>query len=173
MVALIISQLILIGVFRLWPLQKQEKEPVVYFEKEALIVEEMLPTRQPNVPAAPPKPQVPIPVPSDKYIEEEITFPEIDFFLVPDSLSLALTRGQTGDEERISGNPDRPPRIIRIVEPTLSSEAKNSGIKAQVYVTFTVNHKGEVIDAIISEIRLYEGASYKVVNTLIMEFWKQ
>ena len=168
MVTLIVAEIILIGVFRWWPQQKKVVEPISYFENEAVQVEEMVVTRQTNAPASPPKPQVPIPVPSDQYIEEDIEFPNLENLISFDSLGLAHSTGQTGNEERISGNPDRRPRIVRIVEPTLSTAAKNSGIKAQVLVNFTVNKNGDVIEAVIAELRLYKGGgeTYEVVNNL-------
>ena len=128
----------------------------------------MIITRQANAPAAPPKPQIPIPVPNDEIIEEEFDFPELENLISFDPLSTSNTTGQTGDSERISGNPDRRPRIVRIVEPTLSAEAKNSNIKAMVFVNFTVNSSGNVLEATIAEIRLYDGGGeeYRVVQSI-------
>lgn len=133
---IILSQLLLISVFKFWPEQEILRSVPVYFEREAFIVEEMIITRQANAPASPPKPQIPIPVPNDEVIEDIIEFPELEELISFDSLSVSTTTGQRGDEERISGNPDRPPRISRIVEPTLTAEARSSGIKAMVLVNF-------------------------------------
>jgi len=166
--SIIASQLILISVFRFWPGQQVEYSPPLVFEREAIIVEEMIITRQANAPAAPPKPQVPVPVPNDEVIDDIIDFPELELLISVDSLSVSTTTGQRGDEERISGNPDRVPRIIRIVEPTLTEEAVQSGIKTMVLVNFLVNRQGTVNEAYIAEIRLYEGKSddYRVVRDL-------
>lgn len=165
---IILSQLLLISVFKFWPEQEILRSVPVYFEREAFIVEEMIITRQANAPASPPKPQIPIPVPNDEVIEDIIEFPELEELISFDSLSVSTTTGQRGDEERISGNPDRPPRISRIVEPTLTAEARSSGIKAMVLVNFLVSSQGLVKEAYIAEIRLYEGKTdnYEVVNDL-------
>ncbi|MCR9131911.1 MAG: hypothetical protein NXI08_05035 [bacterium] len=166
--ALIVSLLILIAVFKFWPEQERKVNVFIFPEDEVLFVEEMVITKQANAPASPPRPQVPIPVPNDVVIEEEIEFPEFDTMIFLDSLSIAETTGQTGNENRISGNPDRPPRISRIVEPTLSEEATKSELKSMILVNFTVNSNGTVREAYIAEIRKYKGNSdeYEVVQDL-------
>lgn len=166
--ALIVSLLLLIAVFKFWPEQQRTVSEFVFPEDETIFVEEMVITKQANTPASPPKPQVPIPVPNDEVIEEEIDFPEFDIIFSIDSLSIAETTGQTGNENRISGNPDRPPRISRIVEPILSEEVTNSDLKAMILVNFTVNRNGIVREAYVAEIRKYRGSSdeYEVVQDL-------
>lgn len=166
--AIIVAQILMICVFKFWPEQIKEISRPVYFEKEAFIVEEMIITRQANAPASPPKPQVPIPLPNDEVIDDIIDFPELDVLISFDSLSVSTTTGQRGEAEIISGNPDRVPRISRIVEPTVSQEAIQSGVKAMVLVNFTVSSTGTVLEAYIAEIRRYEGKSdnFEVVNDL-------
>ncbi|MBO6524132.1 MAG: hypothetical protein JJ971_09910 [Balneolaceae bacterium] len=169
MASIIVAQLILISVFKFWPEIEYERPVFDRFEEEAIIVEEMIITRQANAPASPPKPQVPIPVPNDNIIEEEILeFPEMDDLLNTDPLSESITTGQRGNEERISGNPDRPPRVVKIVEPVIPDEAKRADIKAIVAVNFTVFSDGTVKEAYIAEIRLYEknGEDYKIVSDI-------
>ncbi len=168
MASIIVSQLILISVFRFWPDQQVIVELPIIFEKEAFVVEEMLVTRQANTPAAPPKPQMPIPVPNDEIIEDFIEFPELDQLISFDSLSVSLTTGQTGDDERISGNPDRQPLVVNFSTPILTQEATDAQIRAMVFVNFVVSSTGTVKEAFIAEIRLFEGQSdnYKVVNDL-------
>ena len=165
MVSIIMAQLILISVFRLWP-QMEEEEPVYQsIQKEAFIVEEMVVTKEANAPASPPKPQVPIPVPNDEVIEDIIEFPDIDDFFTQEPMDDGITTGQTGNDQRISGNPDRPPRVIRIVEPVLTEGAKRANIKAMIVVNFLVNGDGSVREAYIAEVRLFDdnGENYKVV----------
>lgn len=164
----ILSQLVFISIFKFWPEQERIVKEFEVFEKEAFIVEEMIITRQANAPASPPKPQVPIPVPNDEVIDDIIEFPELEELVSFDSLSVSTTTGQRGDENRISGNPDRKPRISRIVEPTLSQESLQSGLKAMVFVNFLVNSNGTVREAYIAEIRLYEKDSdnFEIVNEI-------
>ena len=161
-------QLLFILAFKFWPEQERVVKEFQFFEKEAFIVEEMIITRQANAPASPPKPQVPIPVPNDEVIEDIIDFPELEELVSFDSLSISQTTGQRGDVNRISGNPDRKPRITRIVEPTFSRQVYESELKAMVMVNFLVNSDGSVREAYIAEIRLFEGNSdnFEVVNDL-------
>ena len=166
---IIVAQLIILCVFRFWPEREYERPVFDSFEKDAIIVEEMIITKQANAPASPPKPQVPIPVPNDQIIEEDILdFPELDDLLNTDPLSMSITTGQRGDEERISGNPDRPPRVVKIVEPVIPEDAKKANIKAIVTVNFTVLSNGNVKEAYIAEIRLYEenGEDFRIVGDI-------
>lgn len=169
MVSIIVAQLIMITTFKIWPEREYDRPVFDSFEKEAIIVEEMIITRQANAPASPPKPQVPIPVPNDEVIEEKLLeFPELDDLMNTDPLSESVTTGQRGNEERISGNPDRPPRVVKIVEPVIPEEAKQADIKAMITVNFTVLSNGNVKEAYISEIRLYDenGRDFKIVNDI-------
>lgn len=161
----IVSILILISIFKFWPEQVREAVSFVSFDDEAIIVEEMIITRQANAPASPPKPQTPIPVPNDEVLEEIIDFPELDDLLNTDPLSIENTTGQRGDEERISGNPDRAPRVVKIFEPIIPDEAKAANIKALITINFTVLKDGTVKEAYISEIRKYRdnGSEYDIV----------
>lgn len=165
---IIISQLIVIAIFKFWPKKESIVQTSIFFENETLVVEEMIITRQSNVPAAPPKPQIPIPIPNDMLIGDYIEFPELETLISFDSLSVLTTTVQTGDEERISGNPDVTPRIIKIVEPTLTKSATRSGIKAMILVNFLVSSQGIVKEAYIAEIKLYKGKSneFEVIDDL-------
>lgn len=168
MTAIIISQLILICTFKFWPETKVSETKIYTFDDSAIIVEEMIITKQSNAPASPPKPQVPIPVPSDIIIEDIVEFPEIDIFLNTDPLSLLESTGQRGEEERISGNPDRPPKVVKIVEPIIPEEAKQANIKAMILVNFVVLKDGTVKEAYIAEIRKFEnnGKDFSIVKDI-------
>ncbi len=168
MISIIIVELFLILIVKLWPLQEVKIPIQLYDEKELLVIEEMIITKQANTPAAPPKPQIPIPVPNDEVIEDFIVFPDLEQLISFDSLSLTNTTGQRGDEEIISGNPDKKPLILRIVEPTLSAQAQDSGIKTMIFVNFLVTSQGMVREAYIAEIRLFNNDSdtYEIVFDL-------
>lgn len=168
MVSIIVAQLILISTFKFWPASKKETVSFNQFDKKAIIVEEMIITKQANAPASPPKPQVPIPVPNDNILEEIIDFPELDNLLTIDLLSIENTTGQKGEEELISGNPDRPPRVVKIVEPVVPEGVKQAGIKATITVNFTVLSDGSVKEAYIAEIRQYKenGVDFEIVKDI-------
>lgn len=167
MLSLIYAELIVLMILKLWPAQVAPPENFEYsYKDEAIYIERAIVTRQSTAPAAPPKPRVPVPVPNDEVIEEEIDFPEFeDVFSKLDSDGDQGV-SSVGGEGELVGSPERPPGLIRIVEPTTPDAAKRANIKAQIIVTFLVGTEGEVEDAFISEIRLYDGDSYKVVDQI-------
>lgn len=167
MLSLICAEIFMLLIVNLWP--AQEKPPREFpdrFTDEVIYVENSIITRQTSAPAAPPKPRVPVPVPNDEVIEEEIDFPDFD-----DILSKFEASGEEGFSEargegEFVGSPERPAGLVHIVEPTIPDAAKRANIKAQIYVTFLVGTKGEVEDFYISEIRLYNGNKYEVVDQI-------
>ncbi|NGP76642.1 hypothetical protein G3570_08360 [Balneolaceae bacterium YR4-1] len=165
--SIVVAQLIVISVFTFWPVPDQVRtyQDIVFTDSEAIIDEVQI-TTQKSSPPPPPRPQVPVPVPNDQVIEEEIlTLEDIDISEYSDSMSV-VGLGKVGDSDRIASNPQLPPSIIRIVEPTLPEEAKEAGIKAEILVSFLVDKKGQVEEATISQIRLYDKDSddYRVVD---------
>lgn len=167
MLSLICIELMVIILIKVWP--ENPKEITEYrdtFTDEVIYVEQAIPTRQESAPAAPPRPQIPVPVPDDEIIEEEIDFPEFD-----DVFSRIDAEGEEGSssvngEGRIVGSPEQPPGLVRIVEPTIPEAAKRADVKALIHVTFLVGLKGEVEEVYINEIRLYDGQEYKVVKQI-------
>lgn len=164
-----IAELLVISVFTLWPVQDQNNtfQDVEFTESEAIIDEVQI-TSQKSSPPPPPKPQVPIPVPNDEVIEEEIlTLEDIDISEYTDSMSVAGF-GREGDSDQVASNPQLPPNVIRIVEPTVPDAAKNADIKAEILVSFLVDKEGQVEEATISQIKLYNGDSgdYEIVSSI-------
>lgn len=167
MLSLICAELLVLMVLKCWPVQVPEhKEYPDTFSKEVIYVENSIITKQTTAPAAPPKPQVPVPVPNDRVIEQKIDFPDFDDILSKFDASGEEGLSKVGGEGKIVGSPERPPRLVRIVEPTIPEAAKRANIKARIIVTFLVGTKGEVEDAYISQIRLYEGDTYKKVDEI-------
>ncbi|MBD3615680.1 MAG: hypothetical protein HUJ22_03830 [Gracilimonas sp.] len=167
MLSLIYAELIVLMILKFWPAQVAPPENFEYsYNDEAIYVERAIITRQSSAPAAPPKPRVPVPVPNDEVIEEEIDFPEFEDVFSKLDADGDQGLSSVGGEGELVGSPERPPGLIRIVEPTTPDAAKRANIKAQIIVTFLVGTDGEVEDAFISEIRLYDGDSYKVVDRI-------
>lgn len=168
LLALCLALSVCVLVLKLWPRSEpRPAEVYVHFEQEEIYVEDVITTRQSSAPAAPPKPIPPVPVPNDEIIEEQIHFPEFDDIFVVNPLQEPDEGfGRAGEEGRIVGSPDRPPALLRIVEPTVPEAAKKANIKAQIIVSFLVNTQGGVEEVIVNEIRLYNGDSYKVVNDI-------
>lgn len=167
--SIVIAELLAISVFTLWPVQNQggTYQDIEFTESEA-IIEEVQITSQKSSPPPPPRPQVPIPVPDDEVIEEEVlTLEDIDISEYTDTMSV-VGLGREGDSDQIASNPQMPPSVIRIVEPTVPDAAKKADIKAEIMVSFLVNKEGQVEEATISQIKLYnEGSeSYEIVDSI-------
>ncbi len=168
MSSIIVAQLFLIAIFRFWPHTPVEDDQPEYTPvRQEVFVEEIINTRQDAAPARPPKPQIPVPVPTDEVIEDDIDFLEFDSELSLDPLGEGVV-GQTGDSDQIVGSPDRRPSLLKIVEPTMPDEARRAGIKAEVYVTFLVGRDGTVEDYFVDEIRKYtaDGNRFEIVNEI-------
>ena len=168
LLTLIISELILLSVFKFWPVKASEPKLVSWFDDEpTLFTEEMIQTKQITSPARPPRPQIPVPVPNDEVIEEEIELLDFEDLLSLDPLGEGDI-GQTGTSDEIVGSPQVKPRLLKVVEPATPEAARKAGIIAEVYVTFLVNTEGNVEDIFVSEIREYDkkGIQYKVVSSI-------
>ena len=167
MIALIGSLMIILAFFKLWPVSPPEKaEFQEFYADEEILIDNTIITQQADSPPPPPKPMVPVPVPNDEIIPEDIEFPDIDDIPAEQSTSEMPGRGETSGKAQLVGDPQTPPMLLKIVEPTIPQAVKDQNIKAQIDVTFLVGANGIVEDAFISEIRLYEGDSFTVVNQI-------
>ncbi|MGF1670523.1 MAG: hypothetical protein ACFCU6_08755, partial [Balneolaceae bacterium] len=100
MACVVLAQLLLISVFKFWPVGEQEER--VYRDEEVqevALIDEVEITIQQSAPPAPPKPQIPEPVPDDQIIEEEIEFDaELNILDMPIAEPSRGT-GTLGDED--------------------------------------------------------------------------
>lgn len=163
--SIVIVEIGLILLIRFWPEIMYNPEMDYNLQQEDVIaLEEIQVTRQESSPPPPPRPQVPVPVPDDVIIEEELDFEtELDLSTLPIPEEGAGT-AQTGDEERIVGNPQVPPSVVRIVEASAPEEVPEEYRgRLEMIVNFLVDTEGEVEEASIMEIRLYErnGSGYE------------
>ncbi len=163
--SMIVVEIGFILLFRLWPETVYEPKIEVNFQEEEVVaLEEVQVTRQESSPPPPPKPQVPVPVPNDQIVEEDIDFEsELDLETLP-LPEEGVGSGLTGDEERIVGNPQVPPSVVRIVEATAPKGVpENYEGRLEMIVNFLVDEEGEVEEVSIMEIRLYnqEGTDYE------------
>lgn len=167
MIALIGSLVIILAFFKLWPISPSEKTDFQnFYTDEEILIDNTIITQQADSPPPPPKPMVPIPVPNDEVIPEDIEFPDIDDLPAEKSMSELPGRGETSGKAQLVGNPQTPPMLLKIVEPTIPQAVKDQNIKAQIDVTFLVGANGLVEDAFVSEIRLYNGDTYKLVDQI-------
>jgi outer membrane biosynthesis protein TonB len=168
MTCIIVAQLLTIGVFNFWPAQDQptENSGEVALNEDVVLIEEAIITEQSSNPPPPPKPRAPVPVPKDEIIEEEIDlFEDINLSEFSDSLSTSKLPGTAGQGE-VASSPQQPPSIVRIVEATTPEAAKKANIKAELTVSFLVDQQGNVEEASITRIKLYEGDGSRIVETI-------
>ncbi len=160
--------IVFIALVRLWP--DTIYEPTLEFEtyeQDIAMLDEIEITRQETSPPPPPRPQMPNPVPDDEIIEDiEIEF-DVDLDLpdlpLPDP---GFGTGHTGDEERIVGNPQIPPTVVRIVEASAPEEVPDEYRgRLEMIVNFLVDTDGSVEEASVMEIRLYnEDGTYEELS---------
>lgn len=168
MVCIIISQCITLLIFRFWPAFDIEKEPPTFYESnQEIYIEQSIATKQDVAPASPPKPQVPVPVPNDEVIEDEIELLDFEDMLSFEELGEGEV-GQTGDSNEPVASPERNPTPLKITEPATPEAARKANVVAEVYVTFLVDEKGMVEELFISSIRKYaeNKKDYEVVQDI-------
>ena len=172
LLAIVCSQLIMLGIIKFWPVQAVSNKPMQEdrFSENVITLEDAVITRQASTPPPPPQPTAPIPEPTDEIIEEEITeIDNVEFSNNPDPLSTSNIGEQGEDEGPVAGNPQQPPQVIRIVEPTTPDAAQQANIKAEITVSFLVDTEGKVEEATIEKIRLYEDkgtGNFKIVDSI-------
>ncbi|MEP0164787.1 MAG: energy transducer TonB [Balneola sp.] len=168
MLCLMFSLIIMILIFKLWPHLVTENTDKVYIEPtQEIFVEQSIATKQETTPASPPKPQIPVPVPTDEVIEEDIELLDFEDMLSLEKLGEGEV-GQTGDSDQPVASPQRSPTPLKIIEPATPEEARNAEVIAEVYVTFLVDKKGIVEEIFISSIRKYEknARDYEIVQQI-------
>lgn len=168
MLCLSVSLLSMILIFKFWPGFVTENNNNDYIEPtQEIFVEQSIATKQETAPASPPKPQIPVPVPDDEVIEEDIELLDFEDILSLDKIGEGDI-GQTGDSDEPVASPQRPPTPLKIIEPPTPEEARAAGIIAEVYVTFLVDKKGFVEEIFISSIRKYQSNAqdYEIVQEI-------
>lgn len=163
LIAVLVFMILLV---KFWPVQErivEEQEQFVY--QDDVLIDEIEITRQQSAPPPPPRPQMPHPVPDDEIIEDNIEFdPDMDLIDFPD-LPEGMGTGLEGDEEVIVSNPQLPPSVVRIVEPSVPDLPDELRGRIEMVVNFLVNSNGTVEEASIMQIRMYneERTDYEVL----------
>lgn len=152
--SMILVELLLLALVHFWPeSQKKELFRVTYEPDATAIIEAPVVTYQSGQPPPPPSPQPPVEVPDEVEVEDEkIEF--LEFNDVGKANSVSFNIGNSGGVSgKIYENPEMAPSIVYIVEPTI--ENKTEG-KALIYVSFLVDKKGNVEEATIKRILLFD-----------------
>lgn len=163
------AELIALAFVLFWPVPGPQ-EPLfqdeVYSDNNTPI-EEITRTSQESKPPPPPIPPVPVEVPNDEVIEEDpIEFSDLSFDDYADSLT-ASSPASEGSSERIAANPQLPPSVVRIVEPTLPRDFEKNLGQIVITIRFLVNSDGTVDEATIERVRRRnKDGSYTLVQNL-------
>lgn len=151
-IGLIVTLLLFLGLFKV-DLNPQSEVNLQTDKQEVVQMEEVVRTEQQNKVAAPPKPAVPIEVPNDEILEEEMTSFESELDLGA-SLDLPKDPPKSAEEEE-SGKDEVFVVVERMPElkgglASLQSKieypeiARKAGIEGRVIVQFVVTERGTV-----------------------------
>lgn len=167
--SLIVAELLILAVIFLWPVSKHVKPAPVIFEPQVTaIIEAPVITYQASKssPSPPPSPQVPIEVPDEIIIEEKkIEF--LDFTGIGESDSIGVGTGNAnGTSDKVYGDPEQGPSIVYIVEPTIENKTKD---KALIYVSFLIGKKGNVEEATIKRMLLFNSEGNPVIEVKTLD----
>lgn len=155
---LILSLSALIIIFSINFVPSDTEQVVLNTSPEEIFIQEMVQTRQELKAPAPPRPAVPIEVPNDEVLEEEILEidAEIDFTDVPEiPLPPKPVNDETEfEEEQIFIVVETPPILIggiksiqdKIIYPEIAVKA---GIEGKVIVQFVIDRDGNVLNPFI------------------------
>ncbi len=164
-IAVICSLLLFIALFRLWPAGTGVDRPLDgRFDEDPLFMPDFIETRQQaaveRVAPLVPRPQLVIP-------DEEVVDVEYDLEIagIDEDAELGPIPMPEGPGEIVE-QPDRPPNVRRIVEPVTPQQARRDGVRVEVVVRYVVSERGEVEEAEIDEIRLFnqQTGQFEVVS---------
>lgn len=122
------------------------------FNMEDVMIEEIIQTRQIETPPPPPRPPVPVEVPNDEVLEDEIINIDADLnFDNAIAIGPPPSNAVEEDEDEVFVIVEQMPELIggigsvqsKIVYPEL---AKRVGIEGRVVVQFTVDKEGNVVN---------------------------
>lgn len=124
-----------------------EIKPVDTQSEEIILFDEMMITRQKTSPPSPLKPAIPPSPPEDRIIEQDLEL-QIEWDADLSVLMEAdVSSWVAGVEGRLVTKPDRPPRVLKIVEPTVDlQEWKKEREPIVVRVEFMIDEGGEIVE---------------------------
>ncbi len=145
--ALVLLAVLLMFRFLDW---EPSQEPVSFVSFDDISIDDvMITTQQATRPPPPPRPSVQPPVIGDDVLEDEPDFSDI----APDASRFQdMPEGDFEGEAGVVAQPDRPPRVRRIVEAVTPDEARNLDFRIEVQVTLLVDANGRVDEVSVSSI---------------------
>lgn len=123
------------------------------FDEDQIIMPEFIQTRQQAMVEriAPHLPRPVVEVPADEVVDMEF---DLDIRGTANDPGFEPFPVDSGPGEIVE-SPDRPPNVRRIVEPVTPPGARRDGVRVEVFVHYVVSETGEVEEATIEEMRLY------------------
>ncbi len=153
--------IIFVLIFRLSPdFQLGYKRNQRVLSSEQVIIHLVDITTQSAPLASPPKPRVPVDITQDPIIAETELDPLFELEFIFDSLELpefGVGRGLSPGAGigQIIRDPQRPPRVQRIVEPV----SPDQSIRAEITALLTIDPSGRVVEVEFQNIRIYNERS--------------
>jgi protein TonB len=143
----IVSLSIMIILFRI-NLYSAPPTPPPIEEQEIIQMEEIIQTKQIETPPPPPRPPVPVEVPNDEILEDDIVELDLEFDL-GDALTLPPPPPPKEDEEEFFIVVENMPQLIGGLgklqsQVTYPEMARRAGIEGRVTIQFIVNERGQV-----------------------------
>lgn len=128
--------------------------PLAIEEQEEVVMEEVIQTKQIETPPPPPRPPVPVEVPNDEILEDDIVDLDLDFDL-DGPMDLPPPPPPKEDDEEdffvvVEQMPEPIGGIAAVQKLVKYPEmARRAGIEGRVTIRFVVNEKGEVENPVI------------------------
>jgi len=143
----VISLSIMIILFRI-NLYSAPPTPPPIEEQEIIQMEEIIQTKQIETPPPPPRPPVPVEVPNDEILEDDIVELDLEFDL-GDEISLPPPPPPKEDEEQFFIVVEQMPQLIGGIgklqrQVQYPEMARRAGIEGRVTIQFIVNERGQV-----------------------------
>jgi protein TonB len=143
----IVSLSIMIILFRI-NLYSAPPTPPPIEEQEIIQMEEIIQTKQIETPPPPPRPPVPVEVPNDEILEDDIVELDLEFDL-GDALTLPPPPPPKEEEEQFFIVVENMPQLIGGLgklqsQVTYPEMARRAGIEGRVTIQFIVNERGQV-----------------------------
>lgn len=170
LIGMILSELILLAIFNLWP-GKVRNDNSQNFESQdqPLVLSDIPITSENSAPAAPPTPEVPVVVPNNKIIKAQI--PNLDISGNNPLAKNPISNGAGGNGVApIAKNPERPPSVVKIVEPAVPAAAQKANVKVEVVVKFLVGINGSPEKITIAQIKLFDKKTGKFKNVSTIDY---
>lgn len=143
----VMSLSIMIILFRI-NLYSAPPTPPPIEQQEIIQMEEIIQTKQIETPPPPPRPPVPVEVPNDEILEDDIVELDLEFDL-GDELALLPPPPPKEDEEQFFIVVENMPQLIGGLgklqsQVTYPEMARRAGIEGRVTIQFIVNERGQV-----------------------------